>query len=102
MVRQMDWETAMLAGTRAVIIAATIALSLASGSCSTRPALHSISSTHMADGKEWTTANLRTNIAASYCYGDAEPNCHQYGRLYTWEAARPGVSITWSWVAIAN
>jgi uncharacterized protein (TIGR02145 family) len=42
----------------------------------------------MADGKEWTTANLNINASASYCYDDAEPNCRRYGRLYTWESAQ--------------
>jgi uncharacterized protein (TIGR02145 family) len=44
----------------------------------------------MADGKQWTTQNLSVNTAQSYCYEDAERNCRQYGRLYTWEAARRG------------
>jgi len=42
----------------------------------------------MADGKQWTTQNMNLQIASSYCYDDAEPKCRQYGRLYTWEAAR--------------
>ena len=42
----------------------------------------------MSDGKQWTTRNLDVNIAPSYCYEDAELNCGQYGRLYTWESAR--------------
>ena len=42
----------------------------------------------MADGKEWTTANLNVSTSSSYCYDDAEPNCRQYGRLYTWESAQ--------------
>jgi len=42
----------------------------------------------MADGKEWTTANLNVNASPSYCYDDAEPNCRRYGRLYTWESAQ--------------
>jgi len=42
----------------------------------------------MADGKQWTTHNLDANIQPSYCYDDAEPNCPQYGRLYTWDSAR--------------
>jgi len=46
------------------------------------------SSKRMADGKEWTTYNLNVKTALSYCYEDAEQNCRQYGRLYTWEAAR--------------
>src|SRR5688500_4603917 len=47
-------------------------------------------SKRMADGKQWTTQNLNVNTAQSYCYEDAERNCRQYGRLYTWEAARRG------------
>ena len=79
----------MPARIRAVMIAATIPLLLVS--CSTNPALNTIYSwTHMADGKQWMTENLRISIADSYCYGDAEPNCDQYGRLYTWEAAQRG------------
>jgi len=46
------------------------------------------SSRRMADGKEWTTANLNVNASPSYCYDDAEPNCRRYGRLYTWESAQ--------------
>jgi uncharacterized protein (TIGR02145 family) len=59
-----------------------------------RPAAQSRSSgptypsKRMADGKQWTTQNLNINTAQSYCYEDAERNCRQYGRLYTWEAAR--------------
>src|SRR5215813_11301652 len=48
------------------------------------------SSKRMADGKQWTTHNLNVKTAGSYCYEDAEPNCRQYGRLYTWESARRG------------
>jgi uncharacterized protein (TIGR02145 family) len=44
--------------------------------------------TRMADGKEWTTDNLNVSVSPSYCYGDAEPNCRRYGRLYTWESAQ--------------
>jgi uncharacterized protein (TIGR02145 family) len=46
------------------------------------------SSRRMADGKEWTTANLNVSASPSYCYDDAEPNCRRYGRLYTWESAQ--------------
>jgi len=42
----------------------------------------------MADGKHWTTRNLDIKTVDSYCYDDAELNCRQYGRLYTWESAR--------------
>jgi uncharacterized protein (TIGR02145 family) len=44
----------------------------------------------MADGKEWTTANLNIETDGSYCYQDAEPNCRRYGRLYTWKSAQRG------------
>jgi uncharacterized protein (TIGR02145 family) len=47
-----------------------------------------ISSKRMADGKEWTTANLNLDASPSYCYGDAESNCRRYGRLYTWGSAQ--------------
>ena len=47
-----------------------------------------IASKRMADGKEWTTANLNVNTPSSYCYDDAEANCGRYGRLYTWESAQ--------------
>jgi hypothetical protein len=46
------------------------------------------SSRRMADGREWTTANLNVNASPSYCYDDTEPNCRRYGRLYTWESAQ--------------
>lgn len=42
----------------------------------------------MADGKRWMTLNLNVNIVPSYCYEDAELNCRQYGRLYTWDSAQ--------------
>jgi uncharacterized protein (TIGR02145 family) len=47
---------------------------------------HSFS--RMSDGKQWLTKNLDVNVAESYCYEDAEPNCRRYGRLYTWSAAQ--------------
>jgi uncharacterized protein (TIGR02145 family) len=48
------------------------------------------SSKRMADGKQWTTHNLNVKTVSSYCYEDAEMNCLQYGRLYTWDSARRG------------
>ena len=45
------------------------------------------SSKRMADGKRWMTHNLDIEAKPSYCYEDAEANCRQYGRLYTWESA---------------
>src|SRR5215469_17619708 len=47
-----------------------------------------VSSKRMPDGKQWTTQNLSVRTVPSYCYDDAERNCRQYGRLYTWESAR--------------
>ena len=55
-------------------------------------------SRRMADGKEWTTANLNVNASPSYCYDDAERNCGRYGRLYTWESAQrvcPSLGAGW-------
>src|SRR5881397_3594987 len=46
------------------------------------------SSKRIADGKEWTTANLNVHTSSSYCYDDAESNCRRYGRLYAWESAQ--------------
>jgi uncharacterized protein (TIGR02145 family) len=66
---------------------AVAALPLAAQS---KPSGTMYSSKRMADGKQWTTQNLSVNTAQSYCYEDAELNCRQYGRLYTWESARRG------------
>lgn len=49
-----------------------------------------LSSKRMTDGKQWTTHNLNVNTVPSSCYADAELNCRQYGRLYTWESAPRG------------
>jgi uncharacterized protein (TIGR02145 family) len=46
------------------------------------------SSRRMADGHEWTTANLSVKASASYCYDDTESNCRRYGRLYSWDSAQ--------------
>ncbi len=42
----------------------------------------------MADGREWSSVNLGLQVTDSFCYGDSEPLCRAYGRLYTWEAAQ--------------
>ena len=83
------------------ICVASIALSIAFGSVNAslvrlsaqdQGACRAGGTTHaskrMADGKEWTTANLNVNVSSSYCYDDAERNCRRYGRLYTWESAQ--------------
>src|SRR6476620_4764623 len=81
----------------AVAIALSIAFGFVGGAGSTQgsardqnPSGTIASSKRMADGKEWTTANLNVNTSSSYCYDDSEPNCRRYGRLYTWEAAQRG------------
>src|SRR5262245_52388612 len=77
-----------------VAIALNIAFGFAGVACSTNRSAKSldvpsiISSTRMADGREWTTANLNVDASPSYCYDDAEANCRQYGRLYTWDSAQ--------------
>ena len=80
------------------ICVVAVALSIAFGSagaCRERPSAQAqkassamYSSKRMPDGKQWTTANLNVNTSPSYCYDDAEQNCRQYGRLYTWESAQ--------------
>jgi uncharacterized protein (TIGR02145 family) len=69
---------------------AAIALSIAFGSVGNAGSMQrsATDSRRMADGKEWTTANLNVTTPASYCYDDAEANCRRYGRMYTWESAQ--------------
>ncbi|MCB0616279.1 MAG: hypothetical protein KDC75_23330, partial [Phaeodactylibacter sp.] len=42
---------------------------------------------HLA-GKQWLGKNLNLEVPGSYCYDDDPANCREYGRLYTWEAAK--------------
>src|SRR5687768_5884177 len=81
----------------AVAIALSIAFGFVDGAGSTQRSAKGrnlsgtiVSSKRMADGKEWTTANLNVSTSSSYCYDDAEANCRRYGRLYTWESAQRG------------
>ena len=81
----------------AVALALSIAFGFVGGAGSTQRSAKDqnlsgtiASSKRMADGKEWTTANLNVNTSSSYCYDDAEPHCRRYGRLYTWESAQRG------------
>ena len=81
--------------TTALSIALSMAFGLLDGAGSMKPSAkdqnvsaRSPASKRMADGKEWMTANLNVNTSSSYCYGDAEPNCRRYGRLYTWESGQ--------------
>ncbi len=47
----------------------------------------------LSDGNLWMTANLNWSIPNSYCYENVKQNCEQYGRLYTWEAAKQGCKL---------
>jgi uncharacterized protein (TIGR02145 family) len=73
---------------------ASLALSIAFGSASSaqdpKTSGATSSSKRMADGKQWTTRNLNVAIVPSYCYDNADLNCRQHGRLYTWESAQRG------------
>ena len=79
---------------RVVAVAVGIAFGSVDGASSTlrsaeeQSVSDKISFKRMADGKEWTTANLNVPASPSYCYEDAESNCRRYGRLYTWESAQ--------------
>ena len=80
---------------RVAAIALSVAFGSAGGAVSAqRPAKDqnasgtSPSSRRMADGKEWTTANLDVDASPSYCYDDAEANCRRFGRMYTWASAQ--------------
>jgi len=82
---------------RVVAIALSLAFGLVAAAGSTErsakdqnPSGTIVPSKRMADGKEWTTANLDVRTSSSYCYEDAESNCRRYGRLYAWESARRG------------
>jgi uncharacterized protein (TIGR02145 family) len=39
--------------------------------------------------------NLRYNIEGSWCYDNDEANCQDYGRLYTWDAAKKACPAGW-------
>lgn len=95
--RQLEQHLVM---TTSRISASAIALSIAFGSVGGAGSTQSsakgqkpsgtVASKRLADGKEWTTANLNVNTSSSYCYADSEANCRRYGRLYTWESAQRG------------
>lgn len=44
----------------------------------------------------WMVKNLNYTANNSWCYDDTEPNCENYGRLYTWDAARNACPDGWS------
>ena len=43
-------------------------------------------------GRKWLAQNLNKAVEGSYCYEEKAENCTQYGRLYTWEAAKKACS----------
>lgn len=44
----------------------------------------------------WMAENLNYDAGdGSDCYGNKDSNCYQYGRLYTWEAAKRAVPPGW-------
>jgi len=40
------------------------------------------------NGLNWMAQNLDFEVADSWCYGKKRANCQEYGRLYTWAAAK--------------
>lgn len=67
-------------------------LSIVAAGCSSGRVLYdgdgnSYTIKRMADGRMWTTTNLRLALPGAYCHGDAAPNCLRLGRLYTWASA---------------
>ncbi len=43
---------------------------------------------YSAGGLTWMTKNLNYELPDSWCYDNDPANCAEYGRLYTWEAAK--------------
>jgi uncharacterized protein (TIGR02145 family) len=92
-------------GKSVAAIAVAIVIGVVAAACSTEAPAEDlnvsgtvVSSKRIADGKEWTTANLNIASSSSYCYDDVEANCRQYGRLYTWESAQrvcPSLGAGW-------
>jgi uncharacterized protein (TIGR02145 family) len=49
----------------------------------------------MPDGKRWMAENLNYRTGKSRCYGDKEPNCEKFGRLYDWKTAKTVCPSGW-------
>ena len=47
------------------------------------------------NGQTWMADNLNYNAEGSYCYSDNKENCKEYGRLYTFEAAKKVCPENW-------
>jgi len=45
--------------------------------------------------QEWFAQNLNYEIDNSWCYDNDSINCHDYGRLYTWVAAKFACPFGW-------
>jgi uncharacterized protein (TIGR02145 family) len=43
----------------------------------------------------WMAQNLNYKTDTSWCYGNNNSNCNQYGRLYDWETARKACPAGW-------
>ncbi|MCB9291522.1 MAG: caspase family protein [Lewinellaceae bacterium] len=61
------------------------------------------------DGLSWMAENLDYEVPDSWCYDNKPGNCDQYGRLYTWEAAKKAcAAVGWrlptdaEWKSLAN
>lgn len=77
---------------RICVVSLALSIAFGSGSSAQDPKASgtTASSQRMPDGKQWTTRNLNVDTVPSYCYGNADLNCRQHGRLYTWESAQRG------------
>lgn len=49
----------------------------------------------LKDGKKWMAQNLNFETSDSWCHGDDDNNCEQYGRLYTWQSAMQACPKKW-------
>jgi len=45
--------------------------------------------------KMWMAENLNYQTGTSWCYGNRDPNCTKYGRLYDWYTARTACPAGW-------
>ena len=75
------------------LVSLTVFFATAGVACSPRRSTDDVNgstvpSQRMLDGKRWMTENLNVPVPDSYCYGNAEATCGEYGRLYTWDSAR--------------
>jgi uncharacterized protein (TIGR02145 family)/uncharacterized repeat protein (TIGR02543 family) len=51
--------------------------------------------TRIIDGKRWMAKNLNYATDDSWCYGEDNSNCAEYGRLYSWDAAKNACPAGW-------